>query len=336
MTTTTKFVSDTLDLTYDDVLINPIFSTISSRFGSDISPYYENKLPIVSAPMDSIFCKRFAEAANNKLFVIFSHRFQTKQEQIQDLIDGANGAVIGLQTSDSEILEYLKYGATHILLDVANGGNILVVEKLNSLQWVRNRASLWAGNIANKETYFHIRGICDYVRVGIGGGSACLTRRNSFIGRGNLSAILDCTKFYHEGMAKIVADGGIKTNGHICCALAAGAHLVMLGSLFATCEESKAETVIVNGKNFKKYRGMASKEVNEETGKIKFSIEGASGLLECSGTLTNFLEQVEFNLRSSMSYVNARTLEEFSKNAKFVRISQNTIAENGTRFEQTR
>jgi len=331
-----KFVSDTLDLTYDDVLINPIFSTIQSRFGFDISPYFENKLPIVSAPMDSIFCKRFAQAVNNKLFVLFSHRFQTAQQQIQDLIDGANGAVIGLQTTDTEILEYLKYGATNILLDVANGGNIAVVEKLNNLKWVRNRAYLWAGNVANKETYFHIREICDFVRVGIGGGSACLTRKNSFIGRGNLSAILDCSKFYHDGMAKIVADGGIKTNGHICCALAAGAHLVMLGSLFATCEESKAETVIVNDKTFKKYRGLASKEVNEEANKTKFSIEGASGLLECSGSVIDFIEQAESNLRSSMSYVNARTLEEFSQNAKFVKISQNTSIENGTRFEKER
>jgi isopentenyl diphosphate isomerase/L-lactate dehydrogenase-like FMN-dependent dehydrogenase len=74
--------------------------------------------------------------------------------------------------------------------------------------------------------------------------SACLTRKNSGIGRGSLSSILDCSQFYSEGMAKIVADGGIKTNGHICVALAAGAHLVMLGSKFTACGGTAADLPI--------------------------------------------------------------------------------------------
>lgn len=328
-----KFISDEIDLTFDDVLINPVFSTITSRFGKDVSPFYEGKLPLVSSPMDSIFSKQFAQETKDKIFAVFSHRFQSKEAQIQNLIDGANGAVIGLQTTHTEILEYLKFGAKHILLDVANGGNIAVVQKLDEIQWVRDRASLWAGNVANKETYFHLREICDYVRCNIGSGQACLTRIRTNCGRSSLSTILDCVEFYHEGMAKIVADGGIKTNGNICTALAAGAHLVMLGSRFASCDESCSELVEIDGKKFKKYRGMASREVNEEAGKKTFSVEGASGLIPSAGPVSEVLSQIEANLRSSMSYVDARTLKEFSEKAKFVRVSQNTILENGTNLK---
>jgi hypothetical protein len=169
--TNSKFISLEPDLTYDDVLINPTISTITSRFGQDLNPFYvDGKLPIVSSPMDSIFSKSFATASKDKLYAVFSHRFQTHEKQIKNLIDGANGAVIGLQTTTTEIMEMIKYGAKHILLDVANGGNIAVIEKLNAIQWVRDNAFLWAGNVANKETYFHLRELCDYVRVGIGGG----------------------------------------------------------------------------------------------------------------------------------------------------------------------
>jgi IMP dehydrogenase len=332
--TNSKFISSEPDLTYDDVLINPTISTITSRFGEDLNPFYiDGKLPIVSSPMDSIFSKKFADASKDKLYVVFSHRFQTHETQIQNLIDGANGAVIGLQTSTTEIMEMIKYGAKHILLDVANGGNIAVIEKLNSIQWVRDNASLWAGNVANKETYFHIRELCDYVRVGIGGGSACKTRTTTGVGKSSLSSILDCSQFYSEGMAKIVADGGIKTNGHICIALAAGAHLVMLGSMFAACEESCAEIEFGNNILYKKYRGMASREVNEEAGKTNYSVEGGAGLIPMTGSVSTLLSDIEANLRSSMSYVNARNLEEFQRFSKFVIISQNTVVENGTIFK---
>jgi len=327
-----KFISDEFDLAYDDVLINPVFSTIISRFGSDVNPYYEGKLPVVSAPMDSIVCKKFSEATKDKIYAVFSHRFQTKEKQIQDLKDGANGAVICLQTPDEEILEYLENGAKHILLDVANGGNIAVVEKLDDIQWVREKAKLWAGNVANGLSYFHLRELCDFVCVGIGNGAACSTKIQTSCGRSSLSSILECAEFYHEGFAKIVADGGIKQNGHICTALAAGAHLVMLGSRFASCEESASELVIGDRCNYKKYRGMASREVNEEAGKQNFSVEGESGLIPCIGSVSEMLSQIDANLRSSMSYVNARTLNEFSSNAKFVRISQNATNENKTIF----
>jgi len=134
-------------------------------------------------------------------------------------------------------------------------------------------------------------------------------------------------------MAKIVADGGIKTNGHICVALAAGAHLVMLGSMFAACEESCAEMEFGGNIIYKKYRGMASREVNEQSGKTNYSVEGGSGLIPMTGSVSILLNDIEANLRSSMSYVNARNLQEFQRFTKFVISSPNTVVENGTGFK---
>lgn len=330
-----KMISN-LDLSYNDVLIDPKVSSIKSRFGDEINPYVDNKLPIVSSPMDSVFSKSFADAGKDKIFVIFSHRFQIKEQQIQNIKDGANGAVIGLNTELEEIEEYISAGATHILLDVANGGNLAVKEKLLTVQKYRPAVSLWAGNVANAETYDLIKFYCDYVRVGIASGFACSTAMNTGISRGIITSILQCREAFNQSSyfaikkpAKIVADGGIKNNGDICKALAAGAHLVMLGKLFAACDESAAPIVDIN---FKRYRGMASLEINKENNKQNFSIEGESGLIPKSGSVKEFLTNLESNLRSSMSYVDAHDLTEFYNKTTLVKISQSVFIEKQTHF----
>ena len=326
-----KFATTELDLTYDDVLIDPVVSDISSRFGKEINPLYRERLPLVSAPMDSVCSSTFAKIASERIYVVFSHKFQTNENQIEHLKNGANGAVIGLNTTDSEILEFLKYGAKHILLDVANGANYNVRDKLIELQWVRKSANLWAGNVANAAGYNLLKQLCDYIRCGVGGGAACETSTSTGISRGAISTILDCSNNSGtENDAKIVADGGIKTNGDICKALAAGAHLVMIGKLFAACSESNAPDKIIDGNYYKQYRGMASKDVNVESNKTNFSIEGASGWIRRSGSVTEFLNNFESNLRSSMSYLNAHNLEEYYTNSKFVRITTNVMNEKKT------
>lgn len=328
---TDKFYSNELDLTFDDVLINPIVSTIRSRFSKDVNPYIFGKLPLVSSPMDTICCEKFIDAAKDKLFVIFSHRFQSTENQLAQIRYGASGAVIGLQTPIEEINEYVVAGAKHVLLDVANGANIEVLEKLKTLQHFRRiGVYLWAGNVANAESYLYIAPWCDYVRCNIGSGSACQTKIATNCGRGALSTILECASVYRSGLAQIVADGGIKQNGHITVALAAGAHLVMMGGNFAACDESAAEKVLNEHGKFKKFRGMASRDVNVEAGKTKFSVEGASGLVKSNGLVSEYLEQIEANLRSAMSYVDAHNLEELKTNSKFVRVSNSTKAENGS------
>ena len=198
--------------------------------------------------------------------------------------------------------------------------------------------------------------------------SACTTRINTGVGVGNVTAIQDCDRIYkyfddeiydwlsefqnknspissckrwqklnHEyPPAMITADGGIKTNGDICKALAAGSHLVMMGRQFAATHESAApyktriglDAEIVPDLSYKIYRGMASKEVNEEHKKdSKVSVEGASGILKVSGSVESTIDQMEANLRSAMSYVNAHNLKEFRERASLKTISPAVMIE---------
>ena len=319
-----KKLSIVSDLTYDDVLINPKISTIESRFSENVIPYFSEKfLPIASSPMDSISSPDFFKKVSQKIYASFSHRFKSITDQILDLeLHGANGAVISLTTSEKDIERLLASEPKHLLLDVANGANTFVKNKLKALQKYRNRVILWSGNVANAEGFNFISPYCDFVRVGIGGGSACETRTTTGIGRGNISTILDIKENkLGNNDCKIVADGGIKNNADICKAIAAGADLVMLGSMFAKTEESAGEVVTIGRKTFKKFRGMASENVSKESGKEKYSIEGASGLLECSGSVDKLLEQIEANLRSSMSYVDARNLFQYYQNTELVVVS---------------
>lgn len=312
-------------ITYDDVLIKPRdASNITSRFDStQCNPYVtESFLPVVSSPMDTIPCEQFIEAGKNRIYVIFSHRFQTIEGQCKHIRLGAQ-AVIGINTTQQELDQLLNAGATHVLLDVANGSNVAVNKKLDELQHLRSHnIKLWAGNIATGESYRGIARLCDFVRVGIGGGSACTTRINTGVGVGNITAIDECKVARNsihvnrrDALAKIVADGGIRNNGDICKALAAGADLVMLGRMFAATYESAApwDTNGPPGLGKKIFRGMASKEINEEhkPGDVRVSVEGASGVIGVTGSLQHVLNQIDANLRSSMSYVNAHNLAEF-------------------------
>lgn len=376
-------------LTYDSVLISPDrVSDISSRFDDkQCNPYVEDTklLPVVSAPMDSISCASFIEASKDRIFAIFSHRFQDPVQQRQHILAGAQ-AVIGLNTTRKTLDVYLEAGATHVLLDVANGGNVAVLKKLEELQYLRREGIyLWAGNVASSATYASLAPLCDYVRVGIGGGSACTTRVNTGVGVGNITAIHECVKrrltllnirhvpydahpssVSHRKVweylgwtyppAKIVADGGIRNNGDICKALACGADLVMLGRMFAATHESAApwrlpkqyeelDVEICEGYpivrtpadqlNYmptrKVYRGMASKEINEEhkPGDSKVSIEGAQGIINVTGSVSDLLNQIEGNLRSSMSYVNAHSLGEFKHKANVYPVAHSVTIENG-------
>jgi IMP dehydrogenase len=325
-----KFKLQETQLGYDDVLISPTFSYISSRFSDEVNPYYvDKKLPIVTAPMDTICSEQFVKLSKDSLYVIFSHRFQTLDEQIEHIKFGANGGVIGLTDTDETIQKLIDAGATHILLDVANGGNVVVTNKLKELQKYRNVIKLWAGNIT-EDTYINLMYLCDYVRCGIAVGNACSTAISTAIGCGIISTIIACREKYNtayveylhfnkEQPAKIVADGGIKTNGDICKALAAGAHIVMVGRMFAGANESAAP--YDDNINFKKYRGMASEQVNVLSGKTKFSIEGASGKIEVIGSVIYIIDQIDSNLRSSMSYVNATDLNYYHSNTQFIKIS---------------
>lgn len=367
----TKFVSQEPDLTFDDVLINPERSTTKSRFDNEqCYPYVTHVdgdfLPIVSSPMDSIPSSAFIEAAADRLMTIFTCRFLPFEKQLEQIAmaPGRVGGVIGVNTTPREIEAICEAGAKDIVLDVANGGNENIVRILSNIELQSRRGSnfkIWAGNVANAEGYRMLAEHCDFVRVGIGNGSACTTRINTGVGRGTVTSLLECRRAYEElkqmnpnkKFAKLVADGGLKYNGDFGKAYVAGAHVVMTGRLFAQTNESAApayrdgylcentfvdsEGVLREGLSLsnepvthKGYRGMASRAVNEEAGRemSRVSVEGASGLVPISGPVNTVLNEIEANLRSTISYVGARSVDELYSQGRFALVSPSVTIEN--------
>ena len=196
-----------------------------------------------------------------------------------------------------------------------------------------------AGNIA---TYEGCRALidagADAVKVGIGPGSICTTRVVSGVGIPQMTAISRAVKAAEGTDVGIIADGGVRFSGDVVKALAAGAHCVMLGSLFAGLEEAPGEQILYQGRFYKKYRGMGSKGAmvqgssdryfQEGQKADKLVPEGVEGRVPYRGKLSAQVDQLVGGVRAGMGYCGAATIEELRQKAKFVRVSPATVREN--------
>ncbi len=189
-----------------------------------------------------------------------------------------------------------------------------------------------AGNVATPEaTKYLIDNGADAVKVGIGPGSICTTRVIAGIGVPQLSAVMECAEEASKSGIGIIADGGIKYSGDIVKALAGGAASVMIGSLFAGCDESPGENIIYNGRRFKNYRGMGSvgamkrgskdRYFQNTTDDNKLVAEGIEGMVPYKGPLKDYIYQLIGGLRSGMGYIGATDLASLRANAEFVEIT---------------
>ena len=223
-----------------------------------------------------------------------------------------------------------------IVLDSAHGHNSGVLEAVAKVKEKYPEVTLIAGNVATAEATVALyeRG-ADVVKVGMGPGSICTTRIVAGIGVPQLTAIMDCAEVADKYNKTIIGDGGIKYSGDITKAIAAGAHAIMLGSLFAGTEESPGETEIYQGRTFKSYRGMGSlgamplgsKDRYFQEGNKKLVPEGVEGRVPYRGPLADIVYQLMGGLRSGMGYVGQRTIAELRKNAKFVKITNASLIE---------
>jgi IMP dehydrogenase len=178
---------------------------------------------------------------------------------------------------------------------------------------------LVAGNVGSSETFKWLeeQGV-DAIRVGIAGGNVCETRSETGVFAPAISAIFDAAKVRKS--AKIIADGGIRTPSDFCKALASGADLVMAGSIFAGTDESPGKVILVDGKKFKILRGSASYSTQESVGKEPIYVEGDETLVPYRGSVKKVIDRFKNGLLSSMSYCNARTLEEYRANTTLVQV----------------
>ena len=229
-------------------------------------------------------------------------------------------------------------GVDAIVIDTAHGHTKGVVDQLKAIKAIHPELQIVVGNIATAEAAKYLADAgADAVKVGIGPGSICTTRVIAGVGVPQLTAINDVAKALEGTGVPVIADGGIRYTGDIVKAIAAGADVVMIGSMFAGVEESPGETIIYEGRKFKSYRGMGSLEAMQKGSKDRYFQdaeddikklvpEGISGRVPYRGNLMEVMYQLTGGLRAGMGYCGAPNIEKL-KGARFVRITSAGVRE---------
>ncbi len=238
------------------------------------------------------------------------------------------GAAVGVTADMMERIQALvNVDVDVITIDTAHGHSKGVIDGVRKIKEHYPELQVIAGNVATPEaTRALIEAGADCVKVGIGPGSICTTRIVAGVGVPQLTAVMDCAEEGDKYGVPVIADGGIKYSGDVVKALAAGAKIAMMGSMFAGCEEAPGEMEIYQGRSYKVYRGMGSlgamdkgsKDRYFQEGNKKLVPEGVEGRVAFKGSVSETIYQLLGGIRSGMGYLGARTLVEMTESARFV------------------
>ncbi len=246
------------------------------------------------------------------------------------------GAAIGVGQID-RARALVEAGVDVIVLDSAHGHSKNVIKTIESIK-SELQIDIIVGNVVTKEaTNDLISAGADAIKVGIGPGSICTTRIVAGVGMPQISAIMECAEAAKKHKVPIIADGGIKYSGDVAKAIALGASCVMIGSMFAGCEETPGDLIIYQGRQYKNYRGMGSigammsgssdRYFQEGVAQDKLVPEGIEGRVPYRGKIKDIIFQLEGGLRSSMGYLGSKDIPSFWKNAEFVEITSAGLRE---------
>ena len=238
------------------------------------------------------------------------------------------GAAVGVTGNTMERVEALvKANVDVITLDTAHGHSKGVLDAVTEIKKIYPELQVIAGNVATAEaTEDLIKAGADCVKVGIGPGSICTTRVVAGVGVPQLTAVMDCAEMGRKYGIPVIADGGLKYSGDIVKALAAGASVAMMGSLFAGCEEAPGELEIYQGRSYKVYRGMGSLAAMEkgskdryfQEGNKKLVPEGVEGRVAFKGYVADTIFQIMGGIKSGMGYLGSKDLDTLYETATFV------------------
>jgi IMP dehydrogenase len=254
------------------------------------------------------------------------------------------GAAVGVgEDREARVQALLNAGCDVIVVDTAHGHAKGVQDAVRSLRKNFPDIQLIAGNVATAEGYTAlVKAGADCVKVGIGPGSICTTRVVAGVGVPQITAVADCAKAAEKLGKPIISDGGVKYSGDVAKALAAGAHTVMIGSLFAGTDEAPGEVILYGGRSYKQYRGMGSLGAMQagsrdryfqghlsasEADAQKLVPEGIEGRVPYKGPLSTSIYQLIGGVKAAMGYTGCRTIEELRQKARFVKISQAGLRE---------
>lgn len=357
-----------IGLTFDDILLLPGYSDFS-RADIDLSTKLTRniklKTPFVSSPMDTVTESNLAIALARLGGIGIIHRNLSIIDQADEVAKVKKerflvGAAVGTNKGFEQRVEALvKAGVDVITVDSAHGYAKNIIE---AIRWIKkhHEIEIIGGNIATYDgAGALIEAGVDGLRVGMGPGAICTTRIISGMGVPQITALQETVRAARKSNVPVIADGGIKYSGDMVKALAVGASTVMMGSLFASAEESPGKIVelsrdevprrflsIFNGKSktmkFKEYRGMGSVAAMEKGAKIKSEdeyhgkvyskdrvlvAEGVEGLVPVRGSVKQIVDQAIGGIKSGMYYVGAKTIPGLFKKARFIQITQASLTE---------
>ena len=337
-------VEHDVKLTFDDVLIRPMRSTLVSR--SDVSLVREfsfrhsdttwEGVPIVAANMDTTGLFDVARVLQGHGMLTCLQKFYSTSAYSGAWENGVDSGYVAVTCgSTEESFELLQRkmatdeGIQMICIDVANGYREVFLDFVKRVRSEFPDKIVIAGNVATREmTEALILAGADIVKVGIGPGSVCTTRKVAGVGYPQLSAISECADAAHGLLGHVMADGGCSSPGDVAKAFAAGADFVMLGGMLAGHDESGGELVEdKNGKMFKSFYGMSSAKAMEshygEVAKHR-APEGKEVRVPYRGSLEGTVQSILGGVRSACSYVGARRIKDLPKCATFIRVTQTT------------
>lgn len=348
-------------LTFDDVLLVPQYSEITPDM-ADVSTKLTNtfkmNVPFLSAAMDTVSEHKLVTALALAGGLGIIHKNMSIADQAKEvemvknyefdnekykrvLIDKKGrlcvGAAIGV-TADmmDRVHALMDAGVDVFVLDSAHGDSKNIINAIKNLRLEYPSMELIAGNVATYEGALDLmKAGTSAVKVGMGPGSICTTRIIAGIGVPQLQAVMDCARASKEMNVPIIADGGIKYSGDVVKALAAGANTVMLGGLFATCEEAPGDIFESNGKKYRTYRGMGSIEAMAkgstdryfQTGHKKFVAEGVQGIVEVKTTVEELVFQLIGGLKAGMGYCGSKDIPTLQEKGTFIKITNNALLE---------
>lgn len=348
-------------LTFDDVLLVPQYSEITPDM-ADVSTKLTNtfkmNVPFLSAAMDTVSEHKLVTALAlagglgvihknmsiadqaKEVEMVKNYEFDNEKNK-RVLIDKKGrlcvGAAIGV-TADmmDRVHALMDAGVDVFVLDSAHGDSKNIINAIRNLRLEYPSMELIAGNVATYEGALDLmKAGASAVKVGMGPGSICTTRIIAGIGVPQLQAVMDCARASKEMNVPIIADGGIKYSGDVVKALAAGANTVMLGGLFATCEEAPGDIYESNGKKYRTYRGMGSIEAMAkgstdryfQTGHKKFVAEGVQGIVEVKTTVEELVFQLIGGLKAGMGYCGSKDIPTLQEKGTFIKITNNALLE---------
>lgn len=340
-------IQEDMKLDFKDVLLRPKRSTLASRKDVDIRREYKFKwsgkrfsgVPIIAANMDGVgtmdMAKAFATNGNGLTVALHKHyELSDFQDYYKKSGHESVWYSVGMVKDDEEKLkEFIKAGAQpdKICIDVANGYSEHFVEFVQRMRDSMPDVTIMAGNVVTGEMVEQlILNGADIVKVGIGPGSVCTTRKMTGVGYPQLSAIIECADAAHGLDGLICGDGGCTVPGDVVKAFAGGADFVMLGGMLAGHDQAEQKLVEEAGKKYLQFYGMSSDTAmkKHKGGVAEYrASEGKTVKIPYRGSIEDTLQDILGGLRSACTYVGARNLKNLSKCTTFIRVSQqlNTV-----------